>query len=105
MAQKDPHKDLFSPPTTLLLTHSNPATLISLFLTHAKHPPTSGPLHRPIPLPGLFFLQTCPWPIPLTPLGFCAKANEAFQALFKIPTGTPLFPLLFIDIPMVPITF
>lgn len=86
------HKDLSSvtsPPITLPLTHSDPTTLIStLVFAHAKHPSTSGPLHRLVPLPGLFFLQACPWPT-LSPLGLCANISEAFPIHFNIPTGTP----------------
>lgn len=36
---------LSSPPATLPVAHSGPATQVSLFLTYAKHLPTSGPLH------------------------------------------------------------
>lgn len=92
-----PPASLTSPPTTLPLTHCGPTTQIfSRFLTHAKYPPTSGPLHWLVPLPALFVLQICPWPL----LSLCAEVMGAFlSTVLKIPVGTPCLLLLSTDFP------
>lgn len=64
----------FLPPTSFPLTHSAPASPVPLLiLKHARHAPTSGPLHLLFPLPAIVFPQLHTWLTHSLPSGFCSK--------------------------------